>query len=270
VKSVTLVTSKLRNRLERHAPAGVGGGTLRLGASYGIKLRVQPPAALDASLKVDLDILGPWLSAIKESVQFIQIGAFDGLTNDPIHDLVERFGWRGTLVEPQRGPFERLRQTYAGYDGLEFVNAAVAAPGASMTLWHVADARSTDPEWIEQSASFDRDHLVRHTHGRQDLIDRIIGAPVETVSLQELFARASAPVDVLQIDAEGHDARIVAMLDDVAQSPTIVRFEHRNLVAADHADAVARLADRGYRIGVNDDDTIAVLYRPGRGTTATH
>jgi len=266
--TIETVKSKLRGRLERHAP-GADGATLRLGASYGFNLRVAPPAALDSALKVDLDILGPWLSAIKGDVQFIQIGAFDGLTNDPIHDLVERFGWRGILVEPQPGPFQRLCQTYAGHPGLELVNAAVSAQPGPMTLWSVADPQPSDPEWVEQSASFDRDHLVRHTHWRQDLIDRIVGVPVETVTLGELLARSSAPVDVLQIDAEGYDAKIVAMLDATEHRPTIVRFEHRNLLPTDHADAVARLAARGYRIGVNEDDTIAVLYDPGRGTTAT-
>jgi FkbM family methyltransferase len=265
------VKSKLRGRLERHAPSAAGT-TLNLGAAYGINLRVAPRRALESALKVDLDILGPWLTAIKGNVpvQFLQIGAFDGITNDPMHDLVERFGWRGILVEPQPGPFERLRHTYAGYGNLELVNAAVSTQPGTMTLWRVADWQPSDPEWVEQSASFDRDHLIRHTHWRQDLIDRIVGLPVETVTLRDLFARSPAPVDVLQIDAEGYDARIVAMLDGIEHRPTIVRFEHRNLLPADHAEAVARLAGHGYRIGVNEDDTIAVLYEPGRGTTATY
>jgi len=244
--------------------------TLRVGSTYGVNLRMQPPAALDAALMVDLDILGPWLTAVKGNVQFIQIGAFDGFTNDPIHDLVERFAWRGILVEPQPEPFERLCATYSGYDGLELVNAAVGEEAGRKTMWRVADPQPSDPEWIEQSTSFDRDHLIRHTHGRQDLIDRIVGVSTETVTLEELFARSAAPVDVLQIDAEGYDAHIVALLDKIAQRPTIVRFENRNLLPTEHADAVARLTRRGYRINVNEDDTVAVLYEPGRGTTATY
>lgn len=269
--SIDTVKSKLRGRLERHAP-GADGATVHLGAYYGVNLRVAPRYALDSALKVDLDILGPWLTATKGGVpvQFIQIGAFDGCTNDPVHDLVQRFGWRGILVEPQPGPFERLRQTYAGSDNLELVNAAVSAQPGTMTLWRVGDPQPSDPEWVEQSASFDRDHLIRHTHWRQDLIDRIVGLPVQTVTLQELFARSPSPVDVLQIDAEGYDAQIVAMLDGIEHRPTIVRFEHRNLLPTQHAAAVAQLAGHGYRIAVNQDDTIAVLNEPGRGTTATY
>lgn len=267
--------NQARHRARRVADAGwanlqaaSSGVSVPISRGGGLNTRVAPLAALRAPLQIDLDILGPWLSTTQDEVTFIQIGAFDGLANDPLHDLVRRFRWRGILVEPQPEPFQRLRQTYAGQDGLEFINAAVADQAGSVTLWRVVDPRPDDPWWVGQSASFDRDHLVAHVAERPDLIERIQGVSVPAVTLPELFARASRPVDVLQVDAEGYDAHIVAMLDGVSHSPTIVRFEHRHLSAAEHADAVGRLAARGYRFAINADDTLAVRYRPGRGSTA--
>ncbi len=35
-----------------------------------------------------------------KDLHFIQIGANDGVTNDPIHDLVKSYHWKGVLVEP--------------------------------------------------------------------------------------------------------------------------------------------------------------------------
>jgi hypothetical protein len=32
---------------------------------------------------------------------FIQVGAFDGITTDPLHKYITRYGWRGILMEPQ-------------------------------------------------------------------------------------------------------------------------------------------------------------------------
>ena len=43
---------------------------------------------------------------------FLQIGAFDGLGLDDLHDLVIRHRLRGVMVEPQPEAFVRLQNTY--------------------------------------------------------------------------------------------------------------------------------------------------------------
>lgn len=40
---------------------------------------------------------------------FLQIGANDSATHDPLHELIRARGWRGALVEPNPAAFERLR-----------------------------------------------------------------------------------------------------------------------------------------------------------------
>jgi hypothetical protein len=132
-----------------------------MGVARALNLRLAPTTALRSPLEVDLEIIGAWLSATKPQVGFVQVGAFDGRTNDPIHDLVRRHGWRGVLVEPQPEPFARLRETYAGVDGLVLVNAAVAEQRGSMTLWRVGDPQPDDPWWVARAASFSREHLAK-------------------------------------------------------------------------------------------------------------
>jgi len=34
---------------------------------------------------------------------FIQVGAFDGITRDPLRKYISKCGWRGVVVEPQAG-----------------------------------------------------------------------------------------------------------------------------------------------------------------------
>jgi FkbM family methyltransferase len=173
------------------------------------------------------------------------------------------------LVEPQPEPFARLRETYADVDELVLLNAAVAERRGSMTLWRVGNPKPDDPWWIAQAASFSREHLVGHIPDRPDLHERIIGQDVEALTLADVFERSPVPVDVLQIDAEGYDAKIVSMLDHIDVSPTVVRFEHRNLSSADHSATLDRLAARHYRFVIGEDDTLAVQYQAGRGSTAT-
>lgn len=228
-----------------------------------------PSGALSAPLVVDLEFVGAYLSATRPRVTFVQIGAFDGHTNDPLHDVIRSYGWRGVLVEPQPLYFAMLRQTYADVVGLTFVNAAVAAQRGTATLWYVSDGGDDLPEWVPQIASFDRDHVVTHLRSRPDLMKHIVGHEVATVTLADIFARAPGPVDVLQIDAEGFDAKIVNMLNFREHRPTVIRFEHRNISIAEHNKTVDHLVRQGYRISLGSDDTLAMLYTPGRGSSAT-
>jgi|SRR5438034_11665604 len=42
---------------------------------------------------------------------FIQIGTFDGITKDPLYKYIERYGWRGIMVEPQPRPASPVART---------------------------------------------------------------------------------------------------------------------------------------------------------------
>ena len=254
------------HRTARRA-AGVDGITLQLGNSRQVNVAFPPTAIGRSPLRIDLDIIGAWLSTNRPEVGFVQIGAFDGVTNDPLYDLVRRFGWRGVLVEPQAGAFERLRVTYKDIAGVVLLNAAVAEERGSRTLWQLEAERPTDPWWVSQSASFNREHLLAHI-AHPYMEQRIVGVDVETLTLADVFSQSPRPVDVLQIDAEGYDAHIVAMLETTGRWPTVVRFEHRHLSLRSHAETVDLLAARGYRISLTEDDTIALRRDRGRGTTA--
>jgi FkbM family methyltransferase len=249
-----------------HAQLRQSGLVLPMPAGRSANVRLLPSAAVRASLRVDLDLLAPHLGP---ETEFIQVGAFDGLANDPLHDLIVDQGWRGVLVEPQPDAFERLQQTYAGVEGLTFLNVAVTDQPGPITFWRIGGSEPDDPWWRGQVSSFSREHVERHIGDRPHLASRIEGITVPTMSLAEVFGKATRPVQVLQVDAEGHDAAIVDSLDLGLHHPTIVRFEHRHLRPAAHARTVNRLAAFGYRTAVNEDDTIAMRHQPGRGTSAT-
>src|SRR3954451_25448513 len=45
-------------------------------------------------------------------VFFLQVGANDGVTEDHIHPIVRRCGWRGLLLEPMKTSYEHLVENY--------------------------------------------------------------------------------------------------------------------------------------------------------------
>jgi FkbM family methyltransferase len=218
--------------LERGHASLRGTGLALPGAAGAVNVRVLPSAAQRAPLALDLDVIAAGLSAGRERVGFVQIGAFDGDANDPLHDPIVRLGWRGVLVEPQPEAFARLQRTYAGIDGLVFLNAAIAAERGIRPFYFIAGSEPGDPWWRGQIASFDREHLMKHIRDDRRLADQVTSRDVETLTLSDVFARAPEPVDVLQIDAEGHDAQIVSSLDLTTHQPEVIRFEHKHLSCA--------------------------------------
>lgn len=236
----------------------------------GLLIRRVPPSALQAPLALDLDFVGAYLSARRTEVGFVQVGAFDGKTNDPLHDLIREHGWRGVLVEPQPDAFAQLQTTYEGVDGVVLLNVAVAPEAGTMTLWRISDVDQDDEDWVGQIASFDRDHVVGHVRPWPNLVKRIVGDSVPALTLAEVFAHAPRAVDVLQVDAEGFDAKVVNMLDFEEHAPTVIRFEHLHLGQGEHDQTVQRLVKEGYRVAINADDTIAMRHEPARGSTAIH
>jgi FkbM family methyltransferase len=186
---------------------------------------------------------------------FVQIGAFDGKAGDPLYGFITAHGWEGILVEPQPGPFAALQETYRDVPGLSFRNVAISETPGTRTLYYVEPSPGVSV-YAPQMASFDRSIIAGQDDGGTFDIRQL---EVRCVSLDDLLAEAPRHIDLLQIDVEGYDAEIIRMLDLARFAPSIIRFEHKHLEAADWQRAMRKLADRGYQLAVDGDDTVAYL-----------
>src|SRR5262245_45056741 len=65
---------------------------------------------------------------------FVQVGGFDGVTCDPIHEMVCHAELPGIIIEPQRWAFEKLRQAYAHCPEVALVRAALSATDGEAVL----------------------------------------------------------------------------------------------------------------------------------------
>ena len=110
-------------------------------------------------------------------------------------------------------------------------------------------------------ASFDRDHLLRDNYLSESDIESY---EVECCTVKELIADfALEDINVLIIDTEGYDAKILEMVDLETIRPSIIRFEHgmKSDVMSKETllEIVSRLNSYGYQIIVEDNDATAVL-----------
>jgi FkbM family methyltransferase len=179
---------------------------------------------------------------------FLQIGAFDGVGDDDLHDLIRSHCLRGVLVEPQPGAFARLQQTYVDQPQVMLLQAAIAEREGHRDLY-VRKSKTS------MAASFDREHLRRHNIAATDIGS--IRVPCHTVESALRHAGLSS-VDILQIDAEGYDWEIIRSIDFNQVRPSIVRFEYRNMPPSDADACLTFLAARGYRFLLERRDIVAV------------
>jgi FkbM family methyltransferase len=178
---------------------------------------------------------------------FLQIGAFDGVGDDDLRDLIRTYGLRGLLVEPQPSAFFRLQRNYADQPQVNLLQAAIDERQGTRDLW---GRRSK----TTMAASFDRGHLLRHSIPDDD----IIALPVRCHTVDSALAFAGLDrVDLVQIDAEGYDWPIIRSLDLARLRPAIIRFEYRNLLPHDADACLAHLAGHGYRFLLEPKDIIA-------------
>jgi FkbM family methyltransferase len=230
----------------------------------GYRVGRLPPLASEPGYALELDFDYILAHCLERRIDtrpffFVQIGAFDGTTHDRLHEHVRKGRWHGVLVEPQSRYFERLAESYAGTDGLSFVNAAVDRKRGSRMLYRVEKADGDPIEGLAHLASFSREHLLdwqRRDGERAESEIRIGGTPVRCLTFDDLLADVDY-IDLLHIDAEGHDFELLKLFDFDRFAPEIVRFEHVHLSRDDWDEAVRLLASHGYRAVREEYDTTA-------------
>ncbi len=198
------------------------------------------------------------LARSRKSPFFVQVGANDGLQADLIHHFVRHYGWRGIAVEPVPQFFEALVKNYAGVEGLVFENKAIAEAEGWLPIYRLRD-NDTLPEWHRGLASFDRNIILSHAGEIPGIESYIVEEMVEAVSLPTLLASHDVSrIDLVLIDTEGHDYKVLKQFDFGTYCPALVIYENKHLSAAEDAAATSLLATAGYRIHVFEENTVAV------------
>lgn len=191
-------------------------------------------------------------------VTFVQIGAYDGVTGDPIRRLVvENDSWSGVLIEPQPDVFNRLQRNYAAQSSrLQFLNVAISDKAGEKILFYISETEQKLlglPDWTSQVASFNADHLAKHfPHAR------VVSYHVKAMTFEEAANLLPAGhVDVVVIDIEGHERAIIDTIDLERHRVKFIIYEHRHLSERDRSAVESRLRSYGFSVKGFGFDMIA-------------
>jgi FkbM family methyltransferase len=194
-----------------------------------------------------------------EKVTVIQIGANDGINNDPIHKFIKRDKWQGVLLEPQKYVFEKyLKPLYSKTKGIIVLNAALDSKDGFRPIYKLSVSNS---RWATGLTSFNRQVLEENVRsgyveeqagkeGRslpQDREGYISVENIECICTDTLLKRYGLDkIDWLQIDTEGFDFEIIKMFNISVTRPKVIVYENLHLSAGDKQECINHLLNNGY------------------------
>ena len=191
---------------------------------------------------------------------FVQIGACDGVANDPIHRWARLDRWSGILVEPVAGNMRKLKENYKGQSRLIFEEVAIAESSGTKTFYQLASPDHALPEWTAQLGSFERKTILSHRTVLPDIDQYLVGAEVRTLTLRDLLKKHGVHrFELMLVDCEGYDFAVVKQIGSLASPPSVIVYEHVHM--ADPSECANFLSNLGYRSLRFATDTLA--YREG-------
>lgn len=193
----------------------------------------------------------------KKTVFFIQIGANDGVTHDPLHRVIKKHHWRGILVEPLPSHFEKLEKNYSEEPQLILENVAIAEQNSKL-VFHYLPPQYNNPSWLQQIGTFDRQAIESNLKASPELIPHIETCYINAISLKNLTDKWNVSrVDLLVVDAEGYEDKIIPQIKNLPSLPDYILFEWGCLERPILDGLVSSLEQRGYEVFSCGGDLLA-------------
>jgi len=211
----------------------------------------------------------------RKNVFVVQIGANDGINNDPIHKFIKRDHWSGVLLEPQKYVFEKfLQPLYRKTKGIITLNAALDRADGFKPVYKISLSNS---RWATGLTSFNREVVERAVKSgyvaRQAMKDGckmpenpkdcIAEEKVECISSESLIIKYGIhKIDWLQIDTEGYDFEIIKMFRIDRYRPEVIIYENLHLSDEQKKECRKFLESHSYLTKDYGANTLAMLNPP--------
>ena len=194
------------------------------------------------------DIISSRIKNLKD-FKFIQVGGFDGISNDIIKQIITNYQIEGVIFEPQVFAYEKLVHNYKEYSNVKISNAGVSDADCIRDFYFTKDYPS-------QVCSLEYDHLIKHKIPPNHISNR----KVQLLTIDSIMVKFEiGKLDFLQIDAEGHDFSIIKSINFKSNRPSIIRFEAAHITKKKLSGLLSILSDYQYKFFIDGKDITAIL-----------
>ena len=192
----------------------------------------------------------------KKINSIVQIGANDGVRFDELNEFINEYKIQSLLVEPIKSNFEKLKIKYYDVDFVKLENSAILINEQVSYLYKVDNNHLIHYDnHIPGITSFDKNHLVKHGVKKK----HIIKEKVNSINIKELLNKYNIKnLDLLYIDAEGYDGKIVIdFLMNTNLKPIII-FEYIHINNETFNTLLLKLNEANYKIFSINENTFCI------------
>jgi FkbM family methyltransferase len=186
--------------------------------------------------------------------ELIQIGANDGVSFDELNFFIKKYKTKSLLVEPIKNNFNLLKENYKDSNNISFENSAISINNEISYLYKV------NPKYIHKYGShipaipsFNKNHLINHgVKNKHIVLEKVVSLSILDLINKHKFNT----LDLLFIDCEGYDGKIVFdFLSTVEMSPIII-FEFVHIENEFFEKVLNKLLDKDYRFISVDENVV--------------
>lgn len=199
-----------------------------------------------------------WYNRIKNGkINFLQIGAMDGVKHDELYLYVKNYDWTGVLVEPLPDMFDRLIQNYQDHPGLKFECSAITDTDGPIQMSRIPIElvqNGTVPDWAEGCSTLNTDGYIA------DLLPHMVQETVQGITLKSLYEKHGDAYDFVQIDTEGYDYNIFLQLLQIGLTASLYKIEIAHITYTKAVWMRWQLEQQGYKTFIDNYDLIAYRF----------
>jgi FkbM family methyltransferase len=204
----------------------------------------------------------------RSEVNFLQIGANDANNNnDPLRVLRQTGEWRGWMIEPNPPVFKRLTKSVSYFPKIQCINYAVSETDGILPFYYIKNPHTTKHPFVaDQLSSLSRSHvrqeLISWGYDESQAEGAIASVEVTCKSPTSLVAElAIKHLDLLLVDAEGHDFQIIKHFPFNQLRPDIFVFETKHLKKSERDQIPELMSEYGYSFWEIGEDVIAKSWK---------
>jgi|TARA_B100000795_G_C22738708_1_gene414393 FkbM family methyltransferase len=180
----------------------------------------------------------------KKINNLIQIGANDGERFDILNTYIKKYKIKSLLVEPIKQNFDKLKNYYSNCNFIDFENSAISVNNEIYKLYKVKSKYIYKySDHIPGITSFDIKHLLKHGVYKH----HISSENVKAISIEKLIMKYKLKnLDLLFIDAEGYDGKIVIDFLELNTFKPIIILEYIHITNEIFKSLIAKLEKNNY------------------------
>lgn len=172
----------------------------------------------------------------------VDVGAYDGITYSNSRRLIEDYGWKAILIEPNKNSFNSMTSKYSDNDNVTTINIGVNSEEGFLDFF----IESNDgPGCTFLSSSKDKFQKVYNTVFESC-------EPVECKKLVNILDENNCDrnINYLSIDTEGMDYEVVRSMDLSKYFVDLISVEY---VHIDKKKLINFMSNQGYKVYSEND-----------------